>query len=250
MTTDRMWHDQAVAALQNAIELFSPGALTFAIGEEGHALAVAPSLFEHEDEDEDEDDVYAFFHFDIGSFTEVFDEPPQIGWRTFPDSVLSFEGQIDGEDAIVEVFGHPFEDAQPVGIIDQDGEVHELPLEANRIDQELEHALEIQAEAFRDKFGRDPGPNDPIFFDPDADEPTPLDPGQITAEIAAAGDRAALPAAYVYAIEKTGLIVTEANMHLLSEADLDQWQAAVEEGEEIHGAVVHRQPIGQKQEPN
>jgi hypothetical protein len=25
------------------------------------------------------------------------------------------------------------------------------------------------------KFGRDPGPNDPVFFDPDKDVPTPID---------------------------------------------------------------------------
>ena len=29
--------------------------------------------------------------------------------------------------------------------------------------------LREQREAFRKKFGRDPGPNDPIFFDPEAD---------------------------------------------------------------------------------
>jgi hypothetical protein len=28
--------------------------------------------------------------------------------------------------------------------------------------------MERQAERFRNKFGRDPGPEDPIFFDPDA----------------------------------------------------------------------------------
>jgi hypothetical protein len=32
-------------------------------------------------------------------------------------------------------------------------------------------SLEAQLEAFREKFGRDPKPGDPIFFDPEADEP-------------------------------------------------------------------------------
>lgn len=36
-------------------------------------------------------------------------------------------------------------------------------------------ALREQLERFREKFGREPGPQDPIFFDPDASEPTPLD---------------------------------------------------------------------------
>jgi len=32
-------------------------------------------------------------------------------------------------------------------------------------------SMEAQLEAFREKFGRDPKPEDPIFFDPEADEP-------------------------------------------------------------------------------
>jgi hypothetical protein len=35
-------------------------------------------------------------------------------------------------------------------------------------------ALEQQRALFVQKFGREPGPNDPIFFDPNEDEPTPL----------------------------------------------------------------------------
>jgi hypothetical protein len=34
--------------------------------------------------------------------------------------------------------------------------------------------LESQRIAFREKFGRDPGPEDPIFFDPEADTPQPF----------------------------------------------------------------------------
>jgi len=33
--------------------------------------------------------------------------------------------------------------------------------------------LEAQQQRFREKFGRDAGPNDPVFFDPDAAEPSP-----------------------------------------------------------------------------
>lgn len=32
-------------------------------------------------------------------------------------------------------------------------------------------ALREQEANFREKFGRDPGPDDPLFFNPDADEP-------------------------------------------------------------------------------
>lgn len=42
------------------------------------------------------------------------------------------------------------------------------------IGEEVAEALEAQRELFRKKFGRDPGPEDPMFFDPAADEPRPL----------------------------------------------------------------------------
>lgn len=39
--------------------------------------------------------------------------------------------------------------------------------------QQLMEGLENQLEAFREKFGREPGPGDPLFFDPDATNPPP-----------------------------------------------------------------------------
>lgn len=39
--------------------------------------------------------------------------------------------------------------------------------------------FKLQEELFREKFGRDPGPEDPIFFDPTADEPQPLSQEQV-----------------------------------------------------------------------
>ena len=34
--------------------------------------------------------------------------------------------------------------------------------------------LEALRQDFRERFGRDPGPDDPVFFDPTAEEPRPL----------------------------------------------------------------------------
>ena len=39
---------------------------------------------------------------------------------------------------------------------------------------EMRDVLLQQREAFKAKFGRYPGPNDPVFFDPDAAEPVPM----------------------------------------------------------------------------
>ena len=61
----------------------------------------------------------------------------------------------------------------------------------------MKELLEQQLERFRKKFGRDPGPGDPVFFDPDADEPTRMP--DITDEVLAAMQRADLPPEFAYA---------------------------------------------------
>lgn len=52
--------------------------------------------------------------------------------------------------------------------------------------------LEKQRQLFREKFGREPGPNDPVFFDPDAAEPKPLDIDRVETELAAAMAKAGI----------------------------------------------------------
>jgi site-specific recombinase XerD len=48
---------------------------------------------------------------------------------------------------------------------------------------ELRNALLRQREAFKAKFGREPGPDDPVFFDPDADTPVPISREQMEADL-------------------------------------------------------------------
>jgi hypothetical protein len=66
--------------------------------------------------------------------------------------------------------------------------------------------LRSQREAFRRKFGRDMGPGDPIFFDPDVDEPTPMSSVRMEADVLEAMRKAGLPSAFAYAYKKTGLL--------------------------------------------
>ena len=47
-----------------------------------------------------------------------------------------------------------------------------------RLSPELADAMQEQRKRFIRKFGREPGPNDPIFFDPDADTPQPYPEGK------------------------------------------------------------------------
>jgi hypothetical protein len=56
-------------------------------------------------------------------------------------------------------------------------------------------ALEEQRALFIEKFGREPGPGDPVFFDPDEDEPTAITPerrAELMAQLQAAVDAAGL----------------------------------------------------------
>jgi hypothetical protein len=54
------------------------------------------------------------------------------------------------------------------------GAAYELDLSS-----EATEVFEQQMEAFVEKFGREPGPTDPIFFDPESDTPQPLSPEKI-----------------------------------------------------------------------
>ena len=46
--------------------------------------------------------------------------------------------------------------------------------EVIKMDDEMYDVLQEQRRAFIKKFGREPGPSDPVFFDPECDTPTPL----------------------------------------------------------------------------
>jgi hypothetical protein len=98
-----------------------------------------------------------------------------------------------------------------------------------RMDQKLREALDAQLERFRQKFGRDPGPDDPVFFDPDAAEPRALDDATVAAQMVAAMTQAGVAPAIIHAYRRTGRIVTLDNVTQLSDDDLAEWQAAIEE---------------------
>src|SRR6516165_4967727 len=86
------------------------------------------------------------------------------------------------------------------------------------LSQESRAALERQLERFREKFGREPGPDDPVFFDPDADDPQPIDEAVINEEMVNAMKAAGIRPSVIYAWNKTGLLVTEENRHLIPES--------------------------------
>ncbi|MFI9561430.1 hypothetical protein [Nonomuraea endophytica] len=92
-------------------------------------------------------------------------------------------------------------------------------------------ALREQLERFREKFGREPGPQDPIFFDPDASEPTPLDEGRhkaILTEAAAAAVESGVDPSFILAYRDLGYLVTFENQHLFSAVEVQAWHDAVQ----------------------
>ncbi len=99
--------------------------------------------------------------------------------------------------------------------------------------------IEEMRQAFITKFGREPGPNDPLFFDPDADEPRPLDPAQLQSELVAAMRESGVHEAVIHAFKKTGLIVSGENVSMFSPSDLAEYEAAINEYSRGHRRDLH-----------
>ena len=97
--------------------------------------------------------------------------------------------------------------------------------------EQLREMMESQARLFRDKFGRDPRPEDPIFFDPDADEPRPRELEAVSREMTdglrEAGRETGFDPALIEAWCELGYVVTEDNRHLFSAGDILAWEVAV-----------------------
>src|SRR5213594_1495259 len=61
-----------------------------------------------------------------------------------------------------------------------------------KMDPELARAMKNQLRAFKKKFGREPGPNDSVFFDPDVDTPQPIPIEKLRATVIEAAKKAGL----------------------------------------------------------
>jgi hypothetical protein len=96
-----------------------------------------------------------------------------------------------------------------------------------RAADEVRRGLELQRAAFVAKFGREPRPDDPVFFDPNADEPRPGGPNALKSRIIKAMRTAGLPERFVYAYEQTGVLVTVENEALHDPVDVAAWYLAV-----------------------
>ena len=101
-------------------------------------------------------------------------------------------------------------------LVDEEGEIFKsIPMT-----DELAEVIEEQKQKFVKEHGREPGPDDNLFFDMPLLE-------HAEHFIVEAMKQAGLDPAVIYAFEKTGLLVTEANEHLISDRDRAEWEAAV-----------------------
>jgi hypothetical protein len=100
------------------------------------------------------------------------------------------------------------------------------------INHETAEIIAQQKKSFREQFGREPGPDDPLFFESSVAVPQFLSDESIDeilkSLLQAAGDSGIDPA-IVYAMNKTGRIVTETNVHFLTDAEFQEWNDAVDE---------------------
>jgi len=108
----------------------------------------------------------------------------------------------------------------------QDGS-RTIPLNA-----EARDALQRQMARFVEKFGREPKPDEPIFFDENADTPQP---SQVTLEpLYALMNEQGFDPALIHASRMTDRIVTAENEQYLTDAELAEWDAAYKEGRRMH----------------
>lgn len=110
---------------------------------------------------------------------------------------------------------------------------------------ETRKMVEVQLAAFEAKFGRKPEPEDPLFFDPDADEPRPLREEVMDREFdAMIGNalRAGMLPVIAFAAWRTRRLVTETNSVMLRPSELQEWAQAMDEYEaqETEDARVFR----------
>jgi hypothetical protein len=95
------------------------------------------------------------------------------------------------------------------------------------VTEELADVLQQVRQAFIDKHGREPEPDELLFTDLPHLE-------HLEAMLAGEMEKAGFDPAFIHAFEKTGLLVSAENRHLIPETNLEEWEAAVEEYRRKH----------------
>jgi hypothetical protein len=99
----------------------------------------------------------------------------------------------------------------------------------SKLPKYVREALQGAVDDFTLKFGRPPGPDDPICFDPDSDIPVPLPEEKFKKLTLEAMQAAGSPPELVYAFEKTGLMLTRTTYRRAPGKVRREWDAAIAE---------------------
>ena len=102
---------------------------------------------------------------------------------------------------------------------------------------QVKRAIADARKEFIAKFGREPLEGEPLIFDPDFDTPTPYTDEKMTAMMIEAMEAAGTPGHLIYAYRKTGMIMAAENADLWTQAEIDEWNAAMAEYEALHGPI-------------
>jgi hypothetical protein len=108
------------------------------------------------------------------------------------------------------------------------------PVEDIPLTQDIVEELKEQFRRFEEEFGRPPGPDDPILFDPAADEPRPMIDEVIDQHMLEAMHKAKTHPAIIHAYQTTGRLVTKENRKNLTKAQLREWTDAIAEWHRTH----------------
>jgi hypothetical protein len=103
-----------------------------------------------------------------------------------------------------------------------------------RLDPDAADALQSQIRRFEDKFGRPPGPDEPLFFDPDADEPQPLPATGMEAATVGMLEAAGISPAWIYACQNTGGLLPRPDGTFATASDRAEWDEAVSRYTGLH----------------
>ena len=112
-----------------------------------------------------------------------------------------------------------------------------------RVDPDQAAALEAQVRRFEEKFGRPPGPDDPLFFDPAADEPQPASLTGLETETVAMLEAAGVSPAWIYAYQHTDGLLPRPDGSFASARDQAEWDEVISRYVRVHqpGTVVDHQ---------
>jgi hypothetical protein len=108
------------------------------------------------------------------------------------------------------------------------------PVQSISLTPDIIEGLKEQFRRFKEKFGRPLGPDDPIFFDPAADEPRSMIDEVIDQHMLEAMHKAKTHPAFIHAYQTTGRLVTKENRKNLTKAHLRAWTDAIDEWHRTH----------------